>query len=275
MGVLNLVQIKEVYLEKLLIVLAVECCGAVIGLFRKTDFFEDQKPILCSETIEPSATIEPQQEICKTTVQEKTDPLTQKIGPASAREYFDTLNKFANRFAEQSEFTACINGSVVKWNGVVNSASGQSDGGAFISLTLDNLYPSEHFFLNVPPTCSARALSLHKGDVISFTAILDTSIPVAPHLKAETFQLEVDTLNSSKNNSIAKEEIIYEAPSYFKMDGGIKDGPYCQHCYDNADKKLIRLQQGGEGIWDCLACGHTVFDKNYQEPAPRGIPRRY
>jgi hypothetical protein len=184
LGLLNLVQIKEGYLDKLLVVVAVECCGAVIGLFKKTDFFEDHK----------SETTETKHENCKSPVQKKTNSVTPKIGPVSAQEYFDTLDKFSNRFAEQREFIASIHGSVINWRGAVCSVTGYSDGSASICLSPSNLVPCNYFYLKIPSSCSARALALHQGDVISFTTTLDTSIHASPHLQAETFKLEAGTL---------------------------------------------------------------------------------
>lgn len=194
LGVLNLVQIKEGYLDTLFGVVLCESVGVVIALFRNANFFENQKPILCSETIMPSATREPKHEICMSTVEEKASLRTQKIGPASAQEYFDTLDKFSNRFAEQSEFIASIHGSVINWRGAVCSVTRYSDGSANICLSASNLVPCNYFYLKIPSSCSARALALHQGDVIFFTTTLDTSIPASPHLQAETFKLEADTL---------------------------------------------------------------------------------
>ena len=38
-------------------------------------------------------------------------------------------------------------------------------------------------------------------------------------------------------------------------DSTIKDGPFCQHCYD-AEQKMIRLQDWGEA-WSCMHCEHS------------------
>ena len=60
-----------------------------------------------------------------------------------------------------------------------------------------------------------------------------------------------------------KENLTYEAPYYWlNNDDDIKEGPYCQKCYDT-DKKLIRLQALGTGEWTCNTCEKYVRDKNY------------
>ena len=61
-----------------------------------------------------------------------------------------------------------------------------------------------------------------------------------------------------------KENLIYEKPYYFKkIDEQEKDGPFCQLCYDK-DSKLIRLQDLGEGQWNCQSCKIIVYDNNYK-----------
>ena len=47
----------------------------------------------------------------------------------------------------------------------------------------------------------------------------------------------------------------YEAPFYFLFDGGLKDGPFCQRCYD-VDGKKVRLIEHSfmAGSHRCNAC---------------------
>lgn len=62
--------------------------------------------------------------------------------------------------------------------------------------------------------------------------------------------------------------LIYEAPSYWKVEGDVKDGPFCQQCFDNT-KEQIRLQKDdgrGEGAWECKKCKNEFKDSNYKEP---------
>lgn len=53
-----------------------------------------------------------------------------------------------------------------------------------------------------------------------------------------------------------KAKLVYEAPFYWMVDGGNKDGPFCQQCCDN-DKKNIRLQHEGNDYWKCRSCQGT------------------
>jgi len=56
---------------------------------------------------------------------------------------------------------------------------------------------------------------------------------------------------------------LHEKPYYWKkITEQEKEGPYCQLCYDK-DQKLIRLQDWGNGEWNCQSCKTHVTDSNY------------
>ncbi len=82
---------------------------------------------------------------------------------------------------------------------------------------------------------------------------------------------EVQNLLISKDNEIValrkelelKGNIQYEKPYYWVITGDDKDGPFCQHCYD-VEGKLIRLQSGATGSWNCHSCKGYFRDKNYR-----------
>jgi len=64
-----------------------------------------------------------------------------------------------------------------------------------------------------------------------------------------------------------KKEMIFEAPVYWHIENNVKDGPFCQKCYD-VDKNLVRLQVfdvSHEGAWNCSACGGHYRTKEYSE----------
>ncbi|WP_394182680.1 hypothetical protein [Marinomonas posidonica] len=64
-------------------------------------------------------------------------------------------------------------------------------------------------------------------------------------LKVKVKKLEEDLEEKAK--------LTYEAPFYWMIDGGKKDGPFCQQCHDS-DKKNIRLQNYRDGWWNCATC---------------------
>ena len=69
-----------------------------------------------------------------------------------------------------------------------------------------------------------------------------------------------------------KENLVYDAPFYWHVQGDMRDGPFCQQCYD-ADVKLIRLQSRERaGSWECKTCGKLFEDKNYRELVPPPMP---
>jgi len=64
-----------------------------------------------------------------------------------------------------------------------------------------------------------------------------------------------------------KKEMTFEAPVYWHIENNVKDGPFCQKCYD-VDKNLVRLQVfdvSHEGAWNCSACGGHYRTKEYSE----------
>jgi len=74
-----------------------------------------------------------------------------------------------------------------------------------------------------------------------------------------------DELRRLKSEIEIKDKIIWENPYYFLINGDVKDGPFCQRCYDS-EKKLIRLQSPGRnGYWECKECNSGYKDSTYKE----------
>lgn len=91
--------------------------------------------------------------------------------------------------------------------------------------------------------------------------LADTKMMIVD-LKEENARLKSQLLES---NNIDKNQIpIYEKPYYFFIINDIKEGPYCQKCYDSV-KKLMRLQEPGrKGFWSCNECKYTYKDSSYK-----------
>ena len=64
-----------------------------------------------------------------------------------------------------------------------------------------------------------------------------------------------------------RDELQWEKPYYWMVNGDTKDGPYCQKCYDG-DQKLIRLQGGNGGVWFCHTCKGRFYDASYKPRVP-------
>ena len=65
-----------------------------------------------------------------------------------------------------------------------------------------------------------------------------------------------------------KQQVQWDKPYYWTVQGESKDGPFCQPCFDN-EKKLVRLQGGKNGKWFCHTCKCTFYDSTYQPPQIR------
>lgn len=68
-----------------------------------------------------------------------------------------------------------------------------------------------------------------------------------------------------EDNLSTRQGLIYEKPSYWQEKDGVKDGPFCQKCYD-AEQKLIRLQDANNDTWHCRACKSAYFGSGYTPP---------
>ena len=111
--------------------------------------------------------------------------------------------------------------------------------------------------------------SLEKAEVKYKLAELIVSLA---DVKTKMADIKEALMESEKEKKELKEKLElakkleFEMPYYWHhKEDGTKDGPFCQLCYDK-EKKLIRLQDGNNGEWHCLACKSYFRDKNYEEP---------
>jgi len=75
-----------------------------------------------------------------------------------------------------------------------------------------------------------------------------------------------------EDQATLKQKVQWEKPYYWSSEGGAKDGPFCQTCYDN-DTKLVRLQGGQSGRWNCHTCKGTFYYSTYKSPMMQSSPR--
>lgn len=72
-----------------------------------------------------------------------------------------------------------------------------------------------------------------------------------------------DRLQALEKSLEDKSQLTYEPPFYWMVDGGKKDGPFCQKCFD-ADDKRIRLQgNSSSDRWNCRVCTSIYNGPNY------------
>lgn len=74
-------------------------------------------------------------------------------------------------------------------------------------------------------------------------------------------------LRVAKEQLAVKENLHWESPFYWILDGSDKDGPFCQRCWDK-DHALIRLPDYGGGYRTCKVCGSGYPDSNYRPLEP-------
>ncbi|MGE4299427.1 MAG: hypothetical protein AB7E47_15530 [Desulfovibrionaceae bacterium] len=59
--------------------------------------------------------------------------------------------------------------------------------------------------------------------------------------------------------------LVHDGDHYWLMTGSIKQGPFCQHCYDQ-NGQLIRLSEHGSSL-KCFVCGsHYAVEDNRPDP---------
>jgi hypothetical protein len=69
-------------------------------------------------------------------------------------------------------------------------------------------------------------------------------------------------LRELKNQSELQASLKWDDPYYWRVDGGSKEGPFCQPCYDK-QKLLSRLTLVEQGSWNCRVCNQFFTDRNY------------
>ncbi len=85
-------------------------------------------------------------------------------------------------------------------------------------------------------------------------ALADAKIQIA---EVQDLLLEKEAkIKKLEERADTKKNVVRESPWYWHVDGGKKDGPFCQQCYDK-DGTLIRLQDYRNGYWGCLNCKNS------------------
>ncbi|XCN71193.1 MAG: hypothetical protein Q3M24_12795 [Candidatus Electrothrix aestuarii] len=103
-------------------------------------------------------------------------------------------------------------------------------------------------------------IKLKLADLIS--ALADAKVEIANIKEAVTEKDE--EITRLKGVIETSDKLVWESPYYFLInEEEVKDGPYCQKCYDS-QRKFIRLQSGGEkGTWKCHECKNFFVDNDY------------
>lgn len=106
-------------------------------------------------------------------------------------------------------------------------------------------------------------VKLRLAELVS--ALADAKIEIA---QIQEVLLEKDGRIKDLQESLdVRQRLAWEQPYYWLDVKGVKEGPYCQQCYDNG-RKLIRLQSNGNGTWSCRTCQNNYRDKTFTQPGP-------
>lgn len=217
LGIINVVEIREGYLNTLVGVLIVELVGAVIAMFRGVDFFSDDGATDGSEKLSQSVASEgPEEQIAATpstsqllaeepnptaeisvasgdTCKSEASPeeVTPRHPDSSADDYFAELKELEDRYAEREHFLRRLHGTIVTWSAYVQTVQRPQFGkfGVILNSHSGDLDIATVFDLQLPDECRTRAFALRKGDKISFQGKLDTQ-GLQASVTASTFELE-------------------------------------------------------------------------------------
>lgn len=187
LGIIDVVKVREDYLNTLVAVFVVELAGAVIAIFRQVDFFSEIESARESHNAKgvlvPSGRDRAKKELEREAQQSK------KISDISAEQYFSKLKELDGRFAEEEEFEASLNDSLVEWFGFVNSVSMRNDE-VMIQLKCKDEMSANVMHLFLPEQARTRALSLRKGDKISFNGVIKVGpTQICPSISGKTFEI--------------------------------------------------------------------------------------
>ncbi len=176
-SLIGIIKIDDKYLSQLVPALLVETAVAIIGLFKKTNFFEDPK-----EQIEEYKKKEVRNiGLSKTREGERvkelipTEPTNAQI--PSIEEYYRLYYSFDERFREQHNFVDKWNGKTVEWKGKVMSVSKIGNNNLSVHLFSLREDSNDSVIAKFDKTKEVDLYSLRKGDIIQVRGVLDLSVP--------------------------------------------------------------------------------------------------
>jgi hypothetical protein len=82
-------------------------------------------------------------------------------------------------------------------------------------------------------------------------------------ISSKEILLEKDaTINNLKQKFDLEGKMQYQKPHYWRVDGQLRDGPFCAQCWDR-DRKAIRPIDHRNGAWTCPTCKNTFIDNTF------------
>ena len=105
-------------------------------------------------------------------------------------------------------------------------------------------------------TFDKAELKLKLADLM--VALADARTQVA-EMQDQTYRI-ADELSETKKKLAFSGSMQYEAPYYWNVAGGKRDGPYCATCWEGRDHLAIHLYEWSRDSWACNTCKSSVKD---------------
>ena len=124
------------------------------------------------------------------------------------------------------------------------------------------------FLLSADKALDKAELKLKLAELM--VALADARTQTA-EMQDVTYRL-ADQLAATQKKLAFGGAMQFEAPYYWNVIDGKRDGPFCATCWDGREKLAIHLYQMSPGHWQCHTCNKSVKDAtfvNYQPPPPR------
>lgn len=173
LGITKVLIIDDKYLMPLVTALLIELVGAVVAMYKGTNFFDDEnkdegkvfreeiKPKTDSQDNEIDSYAPKPYKILK-------DLDTKSATPIDMAEFFDRVESVKDRFKEKKKLYKELHESYVSYTGTVYTVN-DSDG--WVNIVTENSSIS-FVIIWLPIKQEAEAYSLHKGDVVNTMGII-------------------------------------------------------------------------------------------------------
>ena len=242
LGVINVLKIKESYLDVLFGTLVIEIVASVIALFKSTNFFED--PQIESNYLSETNSVDKCNKSIKSESLGSDVPINNDAKPEKCElsfiQYKEKKEHLRGRFHELEEFSKDITGKIATWNGRVTSVT-SNEYVISIQLSGDDDFDMPGFMVNLPLSMKTKAFALRKDDIINATGAINTDSTIVPVLENGNFELQEnepkinDEDISSLNEQLNKKGVALNSSNYKYRDSIIA------LCSTNSDTEIDEI----------------------------------
>jgi len=119
-----------------------------------------------------------------------------------------------------------------------------------IATSISSAYEIAKLIISADRAFDKAELKLKLADLM--VALAEARTQVA-EMQDQTYRL-ADQLAETERKLAFAGTMKYEAPYYFNIADGQREGPYCPSCWDGTSKLAIRLYEASPGRWICHTC---------------------